>query len=230
MLEELKQRVVEANLALAAGGLVFRTSGSVSGVDRDAGLMVINPGGVSYDEMTPAQMAVVSLETGKLIEGPTAPNCDWATHMFLYRRFKEIGGVAHANSLYATAWAQSRRDIPPLGTTHGDYFSGPVPCTRTMTDEEIAGDYEASTGEVIAERLGDTPPMALPGVLVASHGPFVWGETPAQAVESATIIEHIAKLASLSAEIDPYPRAVSRTLLEKHYRRKHGPDACCGQK
>jgi len=229
MLEELKQRVCEANLALAAEGLVFRTSGNVSGVDRDAGLMVINPNGVPSARMTPEQMAVVSLETGKLVEGPTAPSCDGPTHMVLYRRFKLIGGVAHASSVYATAWAQAKRDIPPLGTTHGDYFSGPVPCTRTLTDEEIEGDYEANTGEVIVERLGDVPPLALPGVLVASCGPFVWGETPAQAVESAAIIEHIAKLASLSAEIDPYPRAVSRTLLEKHYRRKHGPDACCGQ-
>ena len=230
MLEELKQRVCEANLALATEGLVFRTSGNVSGVDRDAGLMVIKPNGVPYAQLTPEQMAVVSLETGKLIEGAMVPSFDWPTHMVLYRRFKTFGGVAHTNSLYATAWAQAKRDIPPLGTTHGDYFSGPVLCTRSMTDEEVEFDYEANIGEVIAERLGDTSPLALPGVLVASHGPFVWGETPAQAVESAAILEHIAKLASLSADIDPYPRAVSRALLEKHYRRNHGPDACCGQK
>ncbi len=230
MLEELKQRVCEANLALAAEGLVFRTSGNVSGVDRDAGLMVIRPSGVPYGQMTPEQMAVVSLETGKLVDGPVGPSCDGPAHMVLYRRFKTIGGVAHAHSLYATAWAQAKRDIPPLGTTHGDYFSGPVPCTRAMTDEEINGDYEANTGKVIAEKLGEIPPLALPGVLVASRGPFVWGETPAQAVESAAVLEHIAKLASLSADIDPYPRAVSRTLLEKHYRRKHGLDAYYGQK
>jgi len=230
MLEELKQRVCEANLTLAAGGLVFRTSGNVSGVDRDTGLMVVKPTGVPYAQMRPEQMAVVSLETGKLIEGPMAPSCDWPTHMVLYRRSKGIGGITYANSIYATVWAQAKRDIPPLGTTHGDYFSGPVPCTRTMTDEEIEGDYEANMGEVIIERLSDISPLSLPGVLVASHGPFAWGETPAQAVESATILEHIAKLASLSADIDPYPRAVSRTLLEKHYRRKHGPDACCEQK
>ncbi len=230
MLEELKDRVCAANLALAAEGLVFRTWGNVSGVDREAGLMVIKPSGVPYDQMTPEQMAVVSLESGQRVEGPMAPSCDAATHLVLSRRLEGIGGVAHTHSLYATAWAQAKRAIPAIGTTHADYFSGPVPCTRIMTDEEIEGDYEANTGEVIVETLGDIPPMARPGVLVANHGPFVWGETPAQAVECAVILEHIAKLASLSADIDPYPRAVSPKLLEKHYRRKHGPDAYYGQK
>jgi len=217
-------------LALAAEGLVFRTWGNVSGVDRQAGLMVIKPSGVAQEKMTPEQMAVVSLESGQPVDGPMAPSCDGPTHLVLYRRLEGIGGVAHTHSLYATAWAQARRAIPPVGTTHADYFSGPVPCTRIMTDEEIEGDYEANTGEVIVETVGDISPMARPGVLVANHGPFVWGETPAQAVEYAAILEHVAKLASLSAEIEPYPRTVSQKLLEKHYRRKHGPDAYYGQK
>jgi len=230
MLEELKKRVCAANLALVAEGLVFRTWGNVSGVDREAGFMVIKPSGVACEKMTPEEMAVVHLESGRPVEGTTAPSCDAATHLVLYRRLEGIGGVAHTHSLYATAWAQVRRAIPAIGTMHADYFSGSVLCTRTMTDEEIDGDYEANIGEVIVETLGDVSPTALPGVLVANHGPFVWGETPAQAVEYAAILEHVAKLASLSAEIDPYPRAVSPKLLEKLYRRKHGPDAHHEQK
>ena len=230
MLEELRQRVYRANRALVEADLVIQTWGNVSGLDAEAGLMVIKPSGVAYEAMSPENMVVVSLETGQVVEGDLRPSSDAPTHLELYRGLKGLGGVAHTHSLYATAWAQARRRIPPLGTTHADYFYGPVPCTRAMTDEEIQDGYEANTGKVIVERFSDLDPAALPGVLVADHGPFTWGPTPEKAVESAVIVEHLAKLASISLGIDPYPKQVSRALLDKHYLRKHGPGAYYGQK
>ena len=230
MLEELKRRVCEANKRLVAEGLVVQTWGNVSGLDRDAGLVVIKPSGVAYEELTAERMVAVSLESGQAVEAGLNPSSDTPTHLVLYRHLRGIGGVVHTHSLYSTAWAQARRDIPPLGTTHADYFHGPIPCTRTMTAEEIAGDYEANTGEVIVARLGDADPLALPGALVADHGPFAWGRTPEQAVENAVVLEHLAHLATMTAIINPYPKSISRELLDKHYFRKHGKDAYYGQR
>ena len=230
MLEELKQRVCEANRKLVEEGLVVQTFGNASGVDRDGGHVVIKPSGVAYDELTAGRMVVVSLEDGGVVEGELRPSSDTPTHRVLYRRLEGIGGIVHTHSLYATAWAQARREIPPFGTTHADYFYGTVPCTRVMTDEEIAGDYEANTGKVIAERFADLDPSSLPGVLVASHGPFAWGPSVEEAVRNAAVLEHLARLASATVAIDPYPRIVSLKLLEKHYLRKHGDGAYYGQK
>jgi L-ribulose-5-phosphate 4-epimerase len=175
-------------------------------------------------------MVVVSLEGGEVVEGDLRPSSDTPTHLVLYRELKGVGGIVHTHSLYATAWAQARREVPPFGTTHADYFYGPVPCTRPMTDEEVAGDYEANTGKVIAERFADLDHASLPGVLVANHGPFAWGPSPEEAVHNAVVLEHLARLASATLAIEPYPRCVSLKLLEKHYLRKHGPGAYYGQK
>ncbi|MFW6061700.1 MAG: L-ribulose-5-phosphate 4-epimerase [Planctomycetota bacterium] len=229
MLEELKQQVCEANLALVDEGLVIQTWGNVSGVDRDGGRMVIKPSGVSYDEMQPEQMVVVSLETGDVVEGDLRPSSDTPTHLELYRAFDAIGGVVHTHSKYATAWAQALREIPPLGTTHADYFYGPVPCTRLLREDEIAGHYEANTGRVIVERFEQMDPTQRPGVLVAAHGPLTWGASPAQAVECAVVLEHLAELALETLRINPAPPAFQPDLLDKHYLRKHGPGAYYGQ-
>ncbi|HUT01707.1 MAG TPA: L-ribulose-5-phosphate 4-epimerase AraD [Phycisphaerae bacterium] len=230
MLEELKQLVCEANRKLVEEGLVVQTFGNVSGVDRDGGHLVIKPSGVAYDELTPERMVVVSLESGEPVEGLLRPSSDTPTHRVLYGELAGIGGIVHTHSLCATAWAQARREIPPFGTTHADYFFGPVPCTRVLTDEEIGTDYEANTGRVIAERFADLDVASLPGVLVASHGPFAWGASPEEAVHNAVVLEHLARLAAATVAIDPYPKAVSFKLLEKHYLRKHGPGAYYGQK
>lgn len=211
-------------------GLVIQTFGNVSGVDRDGGNVVIKPSGVSYDEMKPSQMVVVSLESGDVVEGDLRPSSDTATHVELYRAFKQIGGVVHTHSLYATAWAQGRKEIPPLGTTHADYFYGPIPCTREITAQEIATDYEANTGKVIIERFAELDPTQLPGCLVASHGPFAWGETPNKAVDNAVIMEFLANLASKTKHVEDYAPPISRELLDKHFLRKHGPGAYYGQK
>jgi len=230
VLEELKTQVCRANLKLATEGLVIQTWGNVSGVDRTGGNMVIKPSGVPYEAMTAEQMVVVSLQTGEVVEGELRPSSDTPTHLELYRAFESIGGVVHTHSFYATAWAQARREIPPLGTTHADYFRGAVPCTRPLRPEEIQTDYEANTGKVIAERLGRLDPLQTPGVLVASHGPFAWGATPDEAVQHAVILEHLAHLATETLRLEPYPRPISAVLLNKHFTRKHGPDAYYGQK
>ena len=230
MLEELKKQVCESNLRLLAEGLVIQTWGNVSGIDRESGHMVIKPSGLTYDSMKPKHMVVVSLEGGSVVEGDLKPSSDTETHLELYRAFEGVGGVVHTHSLYATAWAQARREIPPLGTTHADYFHGPVPCTRTMKGEEIQGDYEANTGKVIVERFARLRPDRTPGVLVADHGPFTWGSSPDAAVHNAVILEHLARLALLTTAIEPYPKGISRELLDKHYYRKHGPGAYYGQK
>ena len=229
MLEDLKKLVCEANLRLVADRLVIQTWGNVSGIDRASGSVVIKPSGLSYDEMKPKHMVVVSLADGKVIEGELKPSSDTPTHLELYRAFKEIGGVVHTHSVYATAWAQARKEIPPLGTTHADYFHGPIACTRPMTADEINVDYEANTGKVIVERFDRLEPLATPAVLVANHGPFTWGETPDKAAFNAMILEHLAMLAIHTAAIEPYARTISRELMDKHYYRKHGPGAYYGQ-
>lgn len=230
MLEDLKKQVCEANLRLVAEGLVVQTFGNVSGVDRAGGNVVIKPSGVPYDEMKPKHMVVVSLKTGKVVEGDLRPSSDTPSHIELYRALKGIGGVVHTHSLYATAWAQSCRELPVLGTTHADYFYGPVPITRTLTAEEVHRDYEANTGKVIVERFASLDPLQMPAVLVAGHGPFVWGPSPDKAVENAVALEYIAHLASETLRIDPYPKPIPGELLDKHFLRKHGPDAYYGQK
>lgn len=230
MLEHLKQDVCQANLDLVKEGLVIQTFGNVSGIDRASGLVVIKPSGVSYDVMKPEHMVVVSLETGKVVEGDLRPSSDTPTHLVLYRAFTAIGGVVHTHSLYATAWAQTKRSIPAFGTTHADYWHGDIPCTRLMTPEEIAGDYEAKTGDVIVETFGNSDPMYQPSVIVASHGPFAWGKDAHDAVHNAAILEYVAKLASLTVQMAPTTSSMQEELLDKHFLRKHGPKAYYGQK
>jgi L-ribulose-5-phosphate 4-epimerase len=229
MLEDLKRQVCQANRRLVAEGLVTETFGNVSGLDGNGGHVVIKPSGVRYDQIAPEQMVVLSLADGRVVEGELRPSSDTPTHLVLYRNLEGLGGIVHTHSLFCTAWAQARRDLPALGTTHADYFRGDVPCTRVMTREEIAGDYEANTGRVIVERFRDIDPREVPAVVVANHGPFVWGRTPDEAVHHAAILEHLAKLAAVTAEINPYPKPISRDLLDKHYLRKHGPGAYYGQ-
>jgi L-ribulose-5-phosphate 4-epimerase len=229
MLEELKRRVCEANLRLVTEGLVLQTWGNVSGVDRASGHVVIKPSGVSYDGMKPDQMVVLSLETGQVVEGRLNPSSDTPTHLVLYRAFPGVGGIVHTHSLYATAWAQARREIPPLGTTHADHFRGPVPCTRPMTSKEIRGEYEVNTGKVIVERLARVDALACPAVLVASHGPFTWGRTADDAVDHAVVLEFLARLAGETYRVSPRARPMPRVLLDKHFLRKHGPGAYYGQ-
>jgi L-ribulose-5-phosphate 4-epimerase len=230
MLEDLKKRVCDANLKLVAEGLVIQTWGNVSGVDRESGNAVIKPSGVPYSEMRPEHMVVVSVATGDMVEGNLRPSSDTPTHVELYRSFPHIGGVVHTHSLYATAWAQAMQDIPALGTTHADYFYGAVPCTRLLTDDEIADAYELNTGKVIVERFAGMEPLHFPGVLVASHAPFAWGETAEKAVENAIVIEHLARLASETLRIASSVGPIQPSLLDKHFLRKHGAGAYYGQK
>lgn len=230
MLESLKREVCRANLELVARGLVIETWGNVSGVDRDRGLMVIKPSGVPYGGMKPTHMTVVSLKDGKVVEGKFKPSSDTDTHLILYRAFPKIGGVVHTHSLYATAWAQARKRIPSYGTTQADYWYGEVPCTRALTQPEIKSDYEANTGHVIVETFKKLDPMRHPAVLVASHGPFTWGKDVADAVHNAGVLEFIARLASETLRINPQAPPMHSVLLEKHFLRKHGPNATYGQK
>lgn len=229
MLESLKEQVCKANLDLVKEGLVIHTWGNVSGVDRASGNIVIKPSGVPYDIMKPEHMVVVSLETGKVVEGKLKPSSDTDTHLILYRAFKNIGGVVHTHSLHATSWAQAKREIPALGTTTADYFHGFIPCTRLLTDEEINGDYEARTGDVIVERYAKLDPDYYPGVLVASHGPFTWGKDAHEAVHNAVVVEFIAHLAYETEMIEPRIKPIQPTLLDRHFFRKHGPNATYGQ-
>jgi L-ribulose-5-phosphate 4-epimerase len=229
MLEELKRRVYEANLALVRAGLVIQTFGNASGIDRESGNVVIKPSGVRYEDMRPKHMVVVSLTTGQIVDGDLKPSSDTPTHLVLYRAFEAIGGIAHTHSLYATAWAQAQREIPALGTTHADYCHGPVPCTRLMRSKEIRSEYEANTGRVIVERFADLDVLAVPGVLVASHGPFTWGKSVELAVDHAIVLEHLARLASETLHIRPATRSMQRVLLDKHFLRKHGRNAYYGQ-
>lgn len=229
MLEKLKEDVYRANLELVDHGLVIFTWGNVSGIDRDKGLVVIKPSGVSYSEMKAEDMVVVDLATGKVVEGDLRPSSDTPTHLALYRAFPEIGGVVHTHSTYATAWAQAGKGIPNIGTTHADYFHDTIPCTRPMTEEEVSGDYEAATGDVIAETFANLNPVHTPGVLVSSHGPFTWGKTPAEAVHNAVVLEEVAKMASIAFAINP-DLQMNTLLIQKHFSRKHGPGAYYGQK
>lgn len=228
MLEELKEKVFKANLDLVKHGLVIFTWGNVSGIDREKGLVVIKPSGVSYDDMKADDMVVVDLVSGNVVEGSLRPSSDTPTHLALYRAFPETGGVVHTHSTYATAWAQAGIDLPNIGTTHADYFHDAVPCTRDMTEPEVKGDYELETGNVIVERFGGMNPMHTPGVLVKNHGPFAWGTTPADAVHNAVVLEQIAKMASIAYTVNP-SLTMNPLLVEKHFSRKHGSNAYYGQ-
>lgn len=235
MLEELKESVLQANLELPRRGLVVYTWGNVSGVDRERGLMVIKPSGVSYEAMKASDMVVVSLETGETVEGALNPSSDTPTHAVLYRAFPEIGGIVHTHSRWATTFAQAGRDLPPLGTTHADHFYGAVPCTRAMIPGEIEGapgHYEWETGRVIEETFRERKidANAVPAALVRSHGPFTWGKTPAKAVENAVVLEELAFMAWHDLALDPDIPDMPRALLDKHFLRKHGASAYYGQK
>lgn len=230
MLEQLKQQVFEANLLLPKHGLVTFTWGNVSGVDREKGLMVIKPSGVEYETMKCNDMVVVDLKTGKKVEGDLNPSSDTDTHVALYNAFPNIKGIVHTHSRWATVFAQSGRGIPALGTTHGDYFYGEIPCTRKMTAEEIGGKYELETGNVIIETFKDKSPDDIPSVLVHSHGPFCWGTDPLNAVHNAVVLEELAFMAWHNLMMNPHIPPMQQELLDKHYLRKHGANAYYGQK
>ncbi|MBI3758699.1 MAG: L-ribulose-5-phosphate 4-epimerase AraD [Deltaproteobacteria bacterium] len=226
----LKQQVCAANLELVASGLVLRTWGNASAVDRERRLVVIKPSGVAYDHMKPEHMVVVSLDTGKVVDGELNPSSDTATHLVLYRAFGAAGAIVHTHSFHATAWAQTGRSVPALGTTHADYFHGPIPCTRKMRPVEIKTEYEANTGQVIVECFARRDPMECPAVLVASHGPFTWGKTAAHAVENAVVLEYVVRLASETRALFPSVHPMQQVLMDKHFFRKHGAQATYGQK
>ncbi|MCX7986191.1 MAG: L-ribulose-5-phosphate 4-epimerase [Bacteroidales bacterium] len=228
MLEQLKEKVFKANLQLVEHGLVIFTWGNVSGIDRDSGLVVIKPSGVEYSEMTPDDMVVVDLNN-KVVEGKLRPSSDTPTHTYLYRQFPAIGGIVHTHSTYAVAWAQACRSIPALGTTHADHFYGSGPCTRVLTTEEVESAYEHNTGKVIVETFSDIDPVAVPGVLVANHGPFAWGDTPEKAVYNAVVLEQVAQMAFLTVLLGN-DSPIASYILDKHYNRKHGKNAYYGQK
>jgi L-ribulose-5-phosphate 4-epimerase len=230
MLEELKTLVCGANLELVRTGLVTQTFGNVSGIDRATGSVVIKPSGVPYADLRAANMVVVSLKSGEVIEGRLAPSSDTPTHLVLYRAWKDIGGIVHTHSLYASSWAQAQREIPPLGTTHADYCRSPIPCTRRMTDAEIKTDYEANTGHVIVERCSKADGARFPFVLVAGHGPFAWGASADDAVENAVALEYIARLASETLRVNHDANSLQQELLDKHFFRKHGSAAYYGQR
>ena len=227
MIEFLKNEVFQANLELVKYGLVIFTWGNVSGIDREKGLVVIKPSGVSYNDMKPDDMVVLDLD-GKIIEGKMKPSSDTATHLELYKAFPEIGGVVHTHSTYATAWAQAGKDIPSIGTTHADYFSDAIPCTRDMTETEVKGEYEKETGTVIIERFKELNPNYIPGVLVKNHGPFSWGKDANDAVHNAVVMEQVAKMAFIAYNINPN-LTMNDLLIQKHFYRKHGPGAYYGQ-
>lgn len=229
MLEELKQAVFEANMLLPAHGLVTFTWGNVSGVDRASGLMAIKPSGVEYERLTPEDMVLVEIATGKRVEGKWNPSSDTDTHCELYRCFPNIGGVVHTHSRWATTFSQAGRSVPALGTTHGDYFYGEIPCTRKMTSKEIAGKYELETGRVIVETFRDKSPDDIPAVLVHSHGPFAWGTDPKNAVHNAVVLEELCFMAWHALMLEPGLPPMQKALLDKHYLRKHGANAYYGQ-
>ena len=228
MLEELKQQVYEANMELPARGLITYTWGNVSGIDRERGLFVIKPSGVEYDELTPDDLVVCDIE-GNRVEGELNPSSDTPTHAVLYQRFPKIGGVVHTHSSWATSWAQAGRSIPCYGTTHADYFYGPIPCVRSLTPEEVEEAYEHYTGVAIAEAFEDVDYMAVPAVLCKNHGPFTWGKDAAQAVYHAVVLEEVAKMATRTEAIAPGVEPAPQFLQDKHYMRKHGPNAYYGQ-
>lgn len=228
MLEKLKQEVLEANLDLVKNNLVILTWGNVSALDRETGLVVIKPSGVSYDDMKAEDMVVVDLD-GNIVEGDLRPSSDTPTHLAIYRHFPEVGGVVHTHSTYATAWAQAGLPIPNIGTTHADTFYQAVPCTDEMSKEQIEAAYEAATGDVIAEAFEGMNPMHTPAVLVKHHGPFTWGKSAANAVYNAVVLEEVARMASITVALNPKVE-MNQDLVEKHYDRKHGANAYYGQK
>ena len=229
MLETLKKQVLAANLLLPKHGLITFTWGNVSGVDRERGLVVIKPSGISYEGMGEEHMVVVDLETGKTVDGTLSPSSDTATHLALYKAFSNIGGVVHTHSRWATIFAQAGMGIAALGTTHADYFYGEIPCTRKMTPAEISGAYEAETGNVIVQRFSGLSADAIPAVLVHSHGPFTWGQNAQDAVHNAVVLEEVAFMAWHNRLLNPEITPMQKELLDKHYLRKHGPDAYYGQ-
>jgi L-ribulose-5-phosphate 4-epimerase len=230
MLEGLKEQVFQANLLLPKYNLVTFTWGNVSGINREQGLMVIKPSGVSYEAMKAEDMVVVELETGKIVDGSLKPSSDTATHLELYKAFANIGGIVHTHSRWATTFAQAGRGIMALGTTHGDYFYGEIPCTRKMTKDEIQSEYEKETGLVIKETFQGKNPEAILAVLVHSHGPFVWGADPAEAIHNAVVLEEIAFMNFHTLMLEPGISPMQQDLLDKHYLRKHGVNAYYGQK
>jgi L-ribulose-5-phosphate 4-epimerase len=226
-IKALKQQVFQANLDLVKHGLVIFTWGNVSAIDRKKGLIVIKPSGVSYDGMKPEDMVVLDME-GNVVEGKYKPSSDTATHLELYKAFPDIGGVVHTHSTFATAWAQAGCDIPNIGTTHADYFSGAIPCTRDMTESEVKGNYEKETGTVIIERFKELNPVHIPGVLVKNHGPFSWGKNAEEAVHNAVVMEQVAKMSFIAFQVNP-ELTMNELLIQKHFFRKHGPGAYYGQ-
>ena len=230
MLEELKQKVYEANMELPRRGLVTYTWGNVSGIDREKGLFVIKPSGVEYDELKPEDLVVMDLQ-GNKVEGDMNPSSDTKTHLVLYNAFPQLGGIVHTHSPYAVGWAQAGRDIPCYGTTHADYFYGPIPCARHLTQEELDEDYEMNTGKLIVEEFQTRgiDPVAVPAVICHSHGPFTWGKDAAQAVYHAVVLEEEAKMAMFTRQVGPSAAPAPQRIQDKHYMRKHGPNAYYGQ-
>lgn len=231
MLEELKKSVCEANLDLVNKGVVIYTWGNVSGISDDRKYMVIKPSGVDYDGMSPEDMVVVDIATGESVEGKWKPSSDTKTHLELYRKYQEIKGIVHTHSVNAVAFAQAGMAIPALGTTHADYFYGDIPCTRELTKQEVMEDYETNTGKVIIETVdsGGYDPMAIPGIVVKNHGPFAWGKSPANAVYNAVVMEKVAEMDLKTLQFNPNS-VMAQYVLDKHYMRKHGPNAYYGQK
>lgn len=228
-LKDLREQVLDANLELVRRGLVLYTFGNASGISREEGLVVIKPSGVLYESMKPEDLVIVDLE-GKTVEGSLRPSSDLPTHLVLYKAFRTVGGVAHTHSRAATSWAQAQREIPCFGTTHADYFHGPVPVTKPLTNTEIRKDYELNTGLAIVRCIGKRDPLHTPGVLVAGHAPFCWGKTPAEAAHNAVLVEEIASMALNTVAANPKARPISKALHEKHFFRKHGSSAYYGQK
>ena len=230
MLKKLKHAVYEANMELPRRGLVTYTWGNVSGIDRERGLVVIKPSGVSYDELTPEDLVVLDLD-GNVVDGKLNPSSDTRTHLELYKAFPEIGGIVHTHSPYAVGWAQAGQDIPAYGTTHADYFYGPVPCCRSLTEQEVEEDYERDTGLVIVETFQqrELDPIHVPGAICRNHGPFTWGRDAAQAVYHAVVLEEVAKMAVYTTQIAPDAEPAPQYVLNKHFMRKHGPNAYYGQ-
>lgn len=228
MLEQLKKDVYEANMELWNQGMVIYTWGNVSGIDREKNLVVIKPSGVSYETMTAQDMVVVDMD-GNVVEGKYKPSSDTATHLILYKKYSDIGGVVHTHSTWAVTFAQAGMDIPAFGTTHADYFYGDIPCTRDLTKEEIEEAYEKNTGVVIVETIGEKNPMEIPGIVVKNHGPFAWGKTPSGAVYNAVVLDKVAEMAYKTMTLNPNVPKVHQYLLDKHYFRKHGVNAYYGQ-
>ena len=229
MLEKLKEEVFKANMLLPKHGLVTFTWGNVSGIDRATGLVVIKPSGVEYDSMTADDMVVVDLYSGERVEGKYKPSSDTPTHLELYKAFENVGGIVHTHSKNATSFAQAGKGILPLGTTHGDYFYGEIPCTRAMTPTEIETEYEKNTGTVIIEAFEGIDPMSIPAALVKSHGPFAWGNNAAEAVHNAVVLEEVAYMNFHALMLNPGIGPMQKELLDKHYLRKHGKNAYYGQ-